>query len=230
MSLVMLSVIVAALRTLVEARNEVIMQWRYLPRFVVGKIKNNQHSRHSAVKRLGVEDAEAVGLLALTVAAMYYDPTKGYKFSTYAVRYIYNELVEEGIYATTIRTPRYLNMKNPPKRGVKNWDKYKVDQERASACCHLAFETLDPSSVIDKEDEDYGEQLQHDVERINDALAKIPSRLRKAIKDHYYDGVTKSEIGRRMCQTKEAGRLLVDRAINALRRQMSHDEGESLDA
>src|SRR4051794_20459050 len=83
-----------------EERNALVLQHRYLPRYVAGRL-----AHHPAVRRLGPEEAESLGYLALLRAAELYDPARGATFCTYAYQCVARALTRGGRVDSLIRVP-----------------------------------------------------------------------------------------------------------------------------
>jgi RNA polymerase sigma factor (sigma-70 family) len=72
-------------------------------------------------------------------------------------------------------------------------------------------------------------RFEHDamVERLEEALARLPAAYRQVILWHNRDGWKFSQIGARMDRSADAARMLWSRAIRLLRKELEERDGDS---
>ena len=66
--------------------------------------------RHSSVRRMEYEEVVSLGMVGLVMASKKFDPQRGFRFSTYAVRAIYQHM-ERGAMKNSRKNPTLLPLK-----------------------------------------------------------------------------------------------------------------------
>jgi RNA polymerase sigma factor (sigma-70 family) len=212
--------------TMTDDRDSLIVRFRPLARHVAARLV----ARDRAVARLGLEEAEAVGLLTLVRAAELYDPARGVKPLTYFFRAMAHEVNKVARAGGVIRVPAYQTQ--PAHHAYKAGSaRYAADVERAFTYRSLpaawrghghgrrqhgppepaAPEGPDP--VVAAED----------TGRLRRALAKLLPRWRQVIRLRFGIGgkggpLTLAEVGRRLGCTRENVRQTEAKALARLRK------------
>ena len=170
-----------------------------------------QVARKYAGMGIDIEDLISFGNLGLIEAAKKFDPTKGFKFISFAVWYIRAEITKAlDNYSRTVRIPSHKT--NIEESKTVNFDSpVNIDKSLES----YGDRYLQSDKEISKLEI---EDLKNDLEK---ALSKLKPKQRKAIEMYYCIGYEFSksmeQIGKEMNVTKERVRQLINQALEKLR-------------
>lgn len=206
-------------RRSVAERDALVVQWQYLPRFVVGKMDDML-----IIRKLSVEDAVSVGYLALIRAAEMWDETfrtaKGRPvlFKTYAVTSIKRRILHAANGNGLIHTPasgRTVHNEDYERaRMVDTLDTTPAGEWRDSSTQGaLLFDSRRDGSVRDVESRDQ-------LARCNELLRFLTARRRTALRLRFYEGLTYREIARRMRVSNQRANQLCREAIDDLQKRL----------
>jgi RNA polymerase sigma factor (sigma-70 family) len=204
--------------------------------------------RSGALHRLeSLEDAQGEALYALCRAAQYFDPDRGWKFTTYAVHAIRRHLWTVSTEAGTIRVPHTARLamhkgdvaadQLPGMGGadtdeVRTADKAVATGERYRQRVSVAdavgpLELTDPESGVVQEqcgsdpwpEWDEGEERRERRRKLWAALWTLPPRLRRVLRWRLA-GVKLAVVGRRLQVSRERARQLEMEARERVREAM----------
>jgi RNA polymerase sigma factor for flagellar operon FliA len=215
---------------------------RYLPliKYVVGRMAV------SAPPGLDYEDLLSFGVFGLLDAIDRFDVSKGFSFQTFAVPRIRGSVLDElRKYDWISRTGREklqkLNKaieKVLQDKGKLNDDwvmqEMGVDEKTYRETLEVASRTyivsldevialedsdVNLESVLTSDEDEIGSALenQDDINRIAEALSKLPEREMQVISFYYYEGLTLKEIGRILGVTESRVSQIHGKAITTLR-------------
>jgi len=208
--------------TAVRDADELAVRYRYLPRYVAKRLC----ATRPEVARLGLDEAEAVGLYYLLQAARHFDPGRGVRFSTYAHRAIALEIRKAALGSTLIRVPLYQTSGRHP----GDTGRHKDDVARAFTVGPLprfadsgreAREPLAPVPPCPLESAD-------ERRRLRKALRKLPPRWRQVVRLRFGLGgggpLTLQQVGDRLGCTRENVRQTEQKALARLRKLLGDSE------
>lgn len=180
-----------------EARNELVVQWSGLPRFVAKKYRGILRARG-----IDQDDAEQVGHVALLRAAEIWDESRGVRFATYAVWSIRHRV------ELLIRTDGLIH----------------VPAAHAERFGGRAKRARHPGGIEDalhvaarREDEDRPEP--DEMEKLRDAMRFLSARQQTVVMGRA-EGRTLAEMGERVGLSKERVRQIELAAMEKLRWRM----------
>ena len=201
-----------------ELRDKLIVQYIYLTRYVIGRIKINLPSTFS------LEDITSYGVEGLIDAIEKYTPDKGARFETYALMRIRGTIIDkvrsqDWIPRSTRKKIKEIKvigekLKQTLGRAAKNTEIANVlgiEKEKVDA---LMAEETQVTSIYEKKnvkeesveiiDTIQDEQLQNPLDRLVDkdikeelqiALKRLPERERMIMVLYYHENMTLKEIG-----------------------------------
>jgi RNA polymerase sigma factor (sigma-70 family) len=167
--------------------------------------------KNMKIRKIEYQDQFQIGRMALAKAARSFDASKGYKFSTFAVRAIRNGLIRESRNAGLIRIPCYLQEKGAYERAC-----YK-DAKRIRGVARLdgMDEVSDVAPPPAIRDTTAMFAMRMDIEA---AIRTLKPCQQDVIRSHYLHGESAISIGIRMHRDRTA----VDYAKNAALRNLSN--------
>jgi RNA polymerase sigma factor (sigma-70 family) len=188
-------------------RNELVLQWDGLVKYTLSRYKMWAGRLCRVVDD---DDVTSWGYFGLMRAAELWDPTRGIKFKTYAVRAIWstvrNGWGEAGL--IKVRHPRYKEVSR---------------QAEAEARYYLIRHVVNAGTF---EDEEFGGACKSEEDRAEVREREgVVRRLIKgcnglegeALRRRYWLGETLEEVGRGLGLTKEGARQVLNRALKDLR-------------
>lgn len=138
------------------------------------------------------DDAFQIGCMALMKSAQGFDPSRGWKFSTYAARSIWNSLsrwheleVRQGF--------TFIDQNRMKKSELCRWE----EQDMEVADPH------DDYSVVD--DQDYSQQLS---EKLSEAMASLPAQQMRILQARFFERLNLCDTGARHGVCKERARQI----------------------
>lgn len=167
---------------------------------LIYKVALKQHKgvgyRHS------LEDLVQIGSIGLVKAAKVFDKSKGYKFSTIALKYInteiYNAMRKDSWNFTTARerfkkdnTPISLNVELKEDESTSYIDLLRSEED--------GFNSVDINSLIDT----------------------LPAHLKRTIKLYYFYGFNQGEISKKEKVSRQAIFNRIKRALELLRKELT---------
>lgn len=167
---------------------------------LVYKVALKQHKgvgyRHS------LEDLVQIGSIGLVKAAKAFDESKGYRFSTIALKYIsteiYNAMRKDSWNFTTARerfkkdnTPFSLNVELKEDENTSYIDLLRSEED--------GFNSVDVNSLIDT----------------------LPAHLKRTIKLYYFYGFNQGEISKKEKVSRQAIFNRIKRALELLRKELT---------
>ena len=170
-----------------------------------------QVARKYAGMGIAIEDLISFGNLGLIEAAKKFDPTKGFKFISFAVWYVRAEITKAlDNYSRTVRIPSHKT--NLEESKTVNFDS-PVDIDKSSESYGDRYlRSKREKSILEIED------LKKDLDN---ALSTLKPKQRKVIEMYYCIGheFSKSmeQIGKEMNITKERVRQLINQALEKLK-------------
>ncbi len=180
-----------------EERNELILKWRFLPRYLVKRLW-----AYPAVRRIGAEEAEAMGLLALVQAATAFDSSKGDTFKKYACYYIAFRMRD---WAMELAEAIHI-----PKRYRES--KFKAHPYALQAAALGKMQSLSYVQVEAKEELDDAR-----LQMVLAARSKLNYRM-KYVVDQRLAGRTHADIGRELGVSCSRAEQIYKKAVHKLRR------------
>lgn len=170
---------VAARNALVEAN----IRWAYgAARLFHGKIGA------ASARAYTIEEAESDAMFGLLRAAELFDESKGFRFTTFAIHWMRNRMMEGLALSSLVRVPRYVGIADRP--GI-----------------HSSMDVL-LDRIPDREE---GHRADRAVATLRVALAALPDRLRD-LYEMRVGGMNNTEIGVAIGVSKERVRQLMSRA------------------
>lgn len=192
-------------------RDALIVEWRFLPRWVVTKMMG---TTHPAIRRLGPEDAEGAGMFGLIRAAELWNETRGVLFKTYAVHCIWAQIQRHAVDQSVIHIPHYLTLKShlAPADSVKAANKVRK-------LCSYSAGRMGRHMVDDRQADPQETAERLDLTAwLGKHLDRLPARTAEAIRLRYLDGLTLDAIGARLGRiTTERVRQILKQGVEALR-------------
>ena len=185
---------------------------RYIDKLITSNLRFvTQVARKYAGMGIDVEDLISFGNLGLIKAAKKFDPTKGFKFISFAVWYVRAEITKAlDNYSRTVRIPSHKT--NVEESKTVNFDSPVNIEKSPESYGDRYLQSEREKSNLEIED------LKKDLDR---ALKTLKPKQRKAIEMYYCIGhdFSKSmdQIGKEMNVTKERVRQLINQAIEKLR-------------
>lgn len=169
-----------------EARNALVAPNLALVGFALDRLWSS-----AAVRRLGRDEAEQIGRVALMRAADLWDPARG-MFSTYAVWAIKHAIL------------------NAAAHGARRARQFPVARVPGCEVLDLLASRLDPG--LERLE---GEEA---AAALRAAMQHLPARLRLAIRLRYFEGGTLADCATPLGVTRERARQLIRGALMKLRR------------
>lgn len=174
--------------------------------------------RYVDVRRLGRDDADQAALLGLLLAVRRFDPSRGVRFSTYAIHGCRQCVLRAAVHAWPVTLPgAYLS------RGHQYHEWIAAVRRRSSIAATddslgHSQHTADSRSRFQSGDVIDPASLAPDGSLPADLLRHLPTRYRRLVELRFGEGLTLGEVGRRMggiC--KERVRQVERRALALLR-------------
>ena len=201
-----------------ELRDKLIVQYIYLTRYVIGRIKINLPSTFS------LEDITSYGVEGLIDAIEKYTPDKGARFETYALMRIRGTIIDkvrsqDWIPRSTRKKIKEIKvigekLKQTLGRAATNKEITNVKKKKKEKVDALMAEETQVTSIYEKKnvkeesveiiDTIQDEQLQNPLDRLVDkdikeelqiALKRLPERERMIMVLYYHENMTLKEIG-----------------------------------
>jgi RNA polymerase sigma factor (sigma-70 family) len=157
------------------------------------------HKRHPGLFRLiGPEDALGTALLSIVRASHYFEPARGFEFSTYATRAALLDLMRTARQAS-LRRGRVVLFSTL----TGEWDDFAFDplDKGADPACQLAD----------------AEHTRGQVKALHAALAQLPKRLNYVVVHYHLKGWSLKAIGKHLGLCVERIRVLRGQAETRLR-------------
>jgi RNA polymerase sigma factor (sigma-70 family) len=198
------------------ARDTLVLRFRHLPRHVVRRLWGRKE-----VRRLGADEAEAVGLYTLVKAAALYDPARGVKPVTYFYKAIAHEVGKVALAGGAIRVPSYQTQPAHHAYGRR----YAADVARAFNYRGLprAWDAQEPAAPEPPDPLLAAE----DRERVRKAIRLLPPRWRQVVRLRFGVGgegpMTLQQVGDRLGCTRENVRQTEQKALARLRQLLAED-------
>jgi RNA polymerase sigma factor (sigma-70 family) len=199
------------------ARDTLVLRFRHLPRHVVKKLWARKE-----VRRLGADEAEAVGLYTLVRAAALYDPARGVRPMTYFFKAIAHEVGKVALAGGAIRVPSYQTQPAHHAYGRR----YAADVARAFNYRGLPEPGIWRGEPAAPEPPDPLVAAE-DRERVAGALGKLLPRWRQVVRLRFGVGgegpLTLQQVGDRLGCTRENVRQTEQKALARLRQLLGED-------
>lgn len=161
------------------------------------------------------DDAAQAGLFGLLRAARKFDPSLGYRFSTYAVGWVRQAVQKHMDADVLIRVPAYiLHGKAKPEAFAEHADRASR-VERIAMTSDDGDWTIDVAAPVDPEGPDVDE-----LDQLRLAVAALPKREGEVIARRI-GGATLKDVGRDMRLSTERIRQIETRAMVALKKAMA---------
>lgn len=234
-----------------ELRDKLIVQYIYLARYVVGRIKVNMPPSFS------FEDVVSFGIEGLIDAIEKYHPNKGAKFESYALMRIRGSIIDK------IRSSDWLprTMRRKIKEVKMTIERLKQEIGRSPTNKEIAeamdmpeekvLEILssdvsinsiydkkgtgdDSVEIIDTIEDENSNRPEEEIERIDAkkelmiALKKLPERERTLLVLYYHENMTLKEIGEAISVSESRVCQLHAQAVMKLRNILSLNRSERL--
>lgn len=171
-----------------------------------------------AIKKVGpngnlVDDQFQDGAIALMTAARKYDESKGWKFSTYATKSIYNALLRNDYQYGPIHIPRDLKCKgkSTPERMAA------AKKARSSVSLNVVLRTPEHPSYSDGDDDEFSYEATQAARR---AVLKLEPIERDMIQSVVMGGETMMDFGKRHGFGRWTTRGIKRRALAKLRARL----------
>ena len=193
---------------LTAAQQSLAARWRFLPRFAFHKLEH-----HELVRRLGVDDAESAGMVALCRAARNFDPSRKVLFKTYALCGIFREIYRAAECEGVIGVPaNLLRSQQPHDAGRQQMAR------RAKNVLHLGdarhCEKAQIAELAAEETERLAPEL---IEHLDRLIRQLRPRDQTIIRLRYFEGCTLLEVSKAIGVTRERVRQLQIKAVEVLR-------------
>lgn len=172
-----------------------------------------------AGRRMSHDDRVSVAFVGLCRAALLYDPSRGWKFSTYAANAIRYTLLREEHFDRLIHLPAALAGKAALRR-----PHLAAEADRVRGVSSLSADEIDPPARADGAEE--AEARAADREALWAAIRDLPPRYRWVVAERAR-GKTLESIGRHMGVSKERARQIEQKGIELIRARL---RGESADS
>lgn len=192
----------AELDALIAKRNEMVLANMGLVGIAIKKI-----SARYIEKIGGMDDASGQGMLALIDAAELFDPTKGWRFSTYAVTCIWRRLMRDAPTMQIVRVTQKAWIRHL-RDGLEALDQAEWPTTAWGQPVDIDWLEDDGPALVDQ---------RLDMEVVWRAWGRLSSRERQLLRLRVLDGEKLEDVGRRFGFTKEAARQNQRKAIVKLR-------------
>lgn len=238
-------------RTNKEHRDKLIVQYIYLARYVVGRIKVNLPSSFS------FEDIVSFGIEGLIDAIEKYHPSKGAKFESYALMRIRGAIIDKirsndwlprslrkKIKEIKIATERLKQQIGRAPTSKEVADVLGMNEEKMLEIMSsdLSVNSIydkkgsgeDSVEIIDTIEDENSSKPEDELERIDakreleNALKKLPERERTLLVFYYHENMTLKEIGEAINVSESRVCQLHAQAIMKLRNILSQNRSERL--
>lgn len=234
-----------------EVRDKLIVQYIYLARYVVGRIKVNLPSSFS------FEDVVSFGIEGLIDAIEKYYPTKGAKFESYALMRIRGAIIDK--IRSSDWLPRTLRKKikdikiaterlkqqmgrAPSTKEVADFMGLPEDKVLEILSADVSVNSIydkkgtgeDSVEIIDTIEDENSNRPEEEIERVDAkkelelALKKLPERERTLLVCYYHENMTLKEIGEAINVSESRVCQLHSQAIMKLRNILSTSRSERL--
>lgn len=234
-----------------EVRDKLIVQYIYLARYVVGRIKVNLPSSFS------FEDVVSFGIEGLIDAIEKYYPTKGAKFESYALMRIRGAIIDK--IRSSDWLPRTLRKKikdikiaterlkqqmgrAPSTKEVADFMGLPEDKILEILSADVSVNSIydkkgtgeDSVEIIDTIEDENSNRPEEEIERVDAkkelemALKKLPERERTLLVCYYHENMTLKEIGEAINVSESRVCQLHSQAIMKLRNILSTSRSERL--
>lgn len=225
-----------------KARNEIWSRHQPAVEYVARKVASGL-PRH-----ISIDDLKSAGQFGLLDAINKFDPDRGYKFETYALTRIRGAILDDlrsqdwvprsvrqrdrGVDNAVQELTQYY--RRPPTdeelAGYLEVDIREVQKSRASVASNTIYNIDQPidenssSTVGDSLSLDTGDlsdlMTTFDVDKMLEALCRLPERERLTMTMHYSMGMTLAEIGRQFTVTESRVCQIHTKALKLLRSHM----------
>lgn len=234
-----------------QLRDKLIIQYIYLARYVVGRIKVNLPGSFS------FEDIVSFGIEGLIDAIEKYHPSKGAKFESYALMRIRGSIIDKirssdwlprslrkKIKETKIATERLKQQIGRAPTSKEVADVLGMDEEKMLEIMSsdLSVNSIydkkgtgdDSVEIIDTIEDENSSKPEEELERsdakreLENALKKLPERERTLLVFYYHENMTLKEIGEAINVSESRVCQLHAQAIMKLRNILSQNRSERL--
>ena len=234
-----------------QLRDKLIIQYIYLARYVVGRIKVNLPGSFS------FEDIVSFGIEGLIDAIEKYHPSKGAKFESYALMRIRGSIIDKirssdwlprslrkKIKEIKIATERLKQQIGRAPTSKEVADVLGMDEEKMLEIMSsdLSVNSIydkkgtgdDSVEIIDTIEDENSSKPEEELERsdakreLEDALKKLPERERTLLVFYYHENMTLKEIGEAINVSESRVCQLHAQAIMKLRNILSQNRSERL--
>ena len=234
-----------------ELRDKLIIQYIYLARYVVGRIKVNLPPSFS------FEDVVSFGIEGLIDAIEKYYPTKGAKFESYALMRIRGAIIDKirssdwlprtlrkkikDIKLATERLKKQMG-RAPSTREVADFLGMTEDKVLEILSSDVSVNSIydkkgtgdDSVEIIDTIEDENSNRPEEEIERVDakkeleNALKKLPERERTLLVCYYHENMTLKEIGEAINVSESRVCQLHSQAIMKLRNILSTTRSERM--
>ncbi len=238
-------------RTDKEVRDKLIVQYIYLARYVVGRIKVNMPPSFS------FEDIVSFGIEGLIDAIEKYHPNKGAKFESYALMRIRGSIIDrmrssdwlprtlrrkiKEIKITTERLKQEIG-RAPTSKEIADTIGMSEEKVLEILSCDVSVNSIydkkgtgeDSVEIIDTIEDENSNRPEEEMERVDAkkelelALKKLPERERMLLVFYYHENMTLKEIGEAINVSESRVCQLHAQAIMKLRNILSTTRSERL--
>ena len=234
-----------------QLRDKLIIQYIYLARYVVGRIKVNLPGSFS------FEDIVSFGIEGLIDAIEKYHPSKGAKFESYALMRIRGSIIDKirssdwlprslrkKIKEIKIATERLKQQIGRAPTSKEVADVLGMDEEKMLEIMSsdLSVNSIydkkgtgdDSDEIIDTIEDENSSKPEEELERsdakreLENALKKLPERERTLLVFYYHENMTLKEIGEAINVSESRVCQLHAQAIMKLRNILSQNRSERL--
>lgn len=161
------------------------------------------------------EEARAIAYLAICRAAQGFDPSRGCRFSTYAVHAAVHAIRDEFAYRGPVRPKPCSRYRSAPPRLAEARERIRQMSDRSDqgALCEIPSRSADHVTAIDDEDE-----RRAALAIVADLGGREGHILRARL-----EGLTLAEVGAEIGYTRERVRQLEAKAVAMVRERMGLD-------
>lgn len=185
----------AALRD-VEERNQLVMRWYYLPRFVCKRMT-------ATLRRYKVrlEDAEQEGFIAMVRAAELWQEDQGASFSTYAYRSVHNHISKFCKTSGLVSLP------------AKSCHLHQKQRERAEVIARLTVQNSSTLTVSE-----YDPSILEDLSQVREAIEALEHPYGDLLRMRFMEGMAISQAANALGMDNSQLRKLQRQALYRLRK------------
>ena len=204
----------------IPERQALVKQWDRLPGWCLARLQSNP-----MVLKLAPEDAIQAGYVGLCIAAERFDPSRGFKFPTYAIHWVFQAIrCQARDTSTLVRVPVW-----DPKLAEQYPDRFKKVKAAMDSTFDLYVHGINGDrDYIDElgEDQSHRQNVRDEAAELREVMKTLPWRYQRLLWDRA-EGMTLQAIAEREKVSRERARQLTDKAMAMLRRKMGVTCGEA---